>query len=247
MYNPYKGIFSQMSWALEYHLGINSAYASLFIMGIGFGAAMWLMRKILIHFGRRTWAVPILGMYFLFRMNGVCATLYTCSTRLKNILGNFEVVMASDKYAKTFLSAIGLPFNEKTRGSLSYIAYFMNKSEWEKAMRNTGNLGWYFGKVGINLLEITNVFGCHISVPAIKQGFFAYIPATVVCLLGIYIIKNKKEIAEGILFLCMAAACVISSFGAAYFVISMLLWYIVICHLKFPTKKKIKAAIKGSA
>lgn len=244
MYNPYKGVFSEMLWALEYHHNINSAYVTLFIMSIGLGVLLWIFRNILLHFKRRTWAVPILSMWFLFRTNSMCAALYTCSTRLKNILGNLEVVAASNTYAKAFLSSIGLPFNENTKSSIASIAYFLNKEQWTKAMRNTGDIGWYFGKVGINLLEITNLFGCHVSVPAIKQEIIAYIPAAVICGIGVYILKKKKRIADGILYICLSGLCVISSFGAAFTVMFAILWYFLISSLKLPTKARLKEAVK---
>lgn len=246
MYNPYKGIFSEMSWTLEYHYGIHSAYATLFIMSIGLGALLWLFRKVLLHFKRRTWtwAPPALSILLLFRINSMCSALYTCSTRLKNILGNLEVVAASDTYAKAFLSSIGVLFNEKTKASIASIAYFLNKEQWKEAMEKTGNIGWYFGKAGINLLEITNLFGCHVSVPAIKQGIVAYIPAAVICGIGVYILKKKKRIAEGILYICLSGLCVISSFGAAFTVMFAILWYFLICSLRLPTKARLKEAVK---
>ena len=245
MYNPYKGVFSEMSWALEYHHNINSAYVTLFIMSIGLGVLLWVFRNILLHFKRRTWAVPILSMWFLFRINSMCAALYTCSTRLKNILGNLEVVAASNTYAEAFLSSIGLPFNENTKSSIASIAYFLNKEQWTKAMRNTGDIGWYFGKVGINLLEITNLFGCHVSVPAIKQGIVAYIPAAVICIVGICVLKRGGKIVEGILYIILSGLCVISSFGAAFTAMFMVVWYEIVCKLKRPTKASILASSHG--
>ena len=247
MYNPYKGIFSEMSWTLEYHYGIHSAYATLFIMSIGLGALLWLFRKILLRFrrGTWTWAPPALSILLLFRINSMCSALYTCSTRLKNILGNLEVVSASDTYAKAFLSSIGVPFNEKTKASIASIAYFLNKEQWKEAMEKTGNLGWYFGKAGINLLEVTNLFGCHVSVPAIKQGIVAYIPAAVICIIGIYVLKREKKIAKGVLYIVLSGLCAISSFGAAFTAMFMLVWYGIICKLRLPTKERIREAVKG--